>query len=113
MLKATLARFQQGFRTIPFPKTEPAIPDRFRGRPVIDREKCPVGCRDCADACPTDAIMIDNQGLRLDLGRCLFCTDCVEACPEQAIRYGQDHRLATRTREDLVFDGRTLKLAEA
>src|SRR5258708_40158806 len=113
MLKATLARFQQGYRTIPFPKAEPAMPDRFRGRPVIEREKCPVGCRDCADACPTDAIKIDNQGLRLDLGRCLFCTDCVEACPEQAIRYTQEFRLAANRREGLVMAGQTLELAKA
>lgn len=113
MLKATLARFQQGHRTIPFPKTAPAMPDRFRGQPVIEREKCPVGCRDCAEACPTDAIKIDNQDLRLDLGRCLFCTDCIEACPEQAIRYTQEFRLATNRRDHLVMDGQTLKLAKA
>ncbi len=113
MLKATLARFQQGHRTLPFPKTKPAMPDRFRGRPVIEREKFPVGCRDCADACPTDAIMIDNQGLRLDLGRCLFCTDCVDACPEQAIRYTQEFRLAANRREDLIMNGKTLELAKA
>src|SRR6266581_2339663 len=113
MLKATLARFHEGYRTIPFPKTVPVMPDRFRGRPVIEREKCPVGCRDCADACPTDAITIDKQGLRLNLGRCLFCTDCVEACPEQAIRYSQEFRLAVNRREDLVVTGQALELAKA
>jgi Ni,Fe-hydrogenase III small subunit/Pyruvate/2-oxoacid:ferredoxin oxidoreductase delta subunit len=113
MLRATLARFQQGYRTIPFPKIEPTMADRFRGRPVIERERCPVGCSDCAKACPTDAIMIDNQGLRLDLGRCLFCTDCVDACPEQAIRYTQEFRLATNKREGLVMTGQTLELAKA
>ena len=64
-------------------------------------------------ACPTDAITIDNQSLRLDLGRCLFCTDCVEACPEQAIRYTQEFRLAANRREDLVMNGKTLELAKA
>src|SRR5438094_3561729 len=113
MLKATLAQFQQGHRTIQFPKTEPTMPDRFRGRPVIEREKCPVECRDCADACPTDAIVIENQDLRLDLGRCLFCTDCVEACPEQAIRYTQEFRLAANRREDLVMTGQAVELAKA
>ena len=57
--------------------------------------------------------MIDNQGLRLDLGRCLFCTDCVEACPERAIRYTQGFRLAVNRREDLVMTGQTLELAKA
>jgi Ni,Fe-hydrogenase III small subunit/NAD-dependent dihydropyrimidine dehydrogenase PreA subunit len=79
----------------------------------VDQSKCPAGCRDCAAACPTDAITIDSKGLRLDLGRCLFCTDCVEACPEQAIRYTQDFRLAARKREDLVLNGENLRLAEA
>jgi Ni,Fe-hydrogenase III small subunit len=35
------------------------------------------------------------------------------ACPEGAIHYTPEYRLATRTREDLVLQGQTLKLAEA
>jgi Ni,Fe-hydrogenase III small subunit/NAD-dependent dihydropyrimidine dehydrogenase PreA subunit len=81
--------------------------------PVVDTSKCPNGCADCAQACPTDAIAIDDAGFRLDLGRCIFCTDCVQACPEEAIRYSQEFRLAVRKREDLVYDGRTHKLADA
>jgi len=113
MLDIILARWQQGHRTIAFPKGQPTVPDRFRGVPVVDPSKCPVGCRNCAKACPTDAITIDGKGLRLDLGRCLFCTDCVEACPERAIRYTQDFRLAARKRDDLVLSGENLKLVEA
>ena len=77
----------------------PSLPDRFRGLPVLDDSKCPDGCQACVEACPTDAIARDGQGLRLDLGRCLFCTDCVDACPEGAIRFTQDYRLATRHRD--------------
>ncbi len=113
MFRNVVIRLQQGHRTIEFPKAEPTMPDRFRGRPVVDQSKCTVGCRDCAEACPTDAITIDRKGLRLDLGRCLFCTDCVEACPERAIRYTQDFRLAARKRDDLVLNGESLKLADA
>ena len=89
-----------------------AMPDRLRGLPVIDAANCPDGCRDCADACPTDAIEI-NGTMKLDLGKCLFCTDCVETCPEEAIRYTQDYRLAVRNREDLIVDGRAFQLAQA
>jgi Ni,Fe-hydrogenase III small subunit/ferredoxin len=113
MLDVTLARLRQGHRTIPYPASPPTLPDRFRGLPVVDTAKCPDRCSACAEACPTDAIETDGRGFRLDLGRCIFCTACVEACPEGAIGYSRDHRLATRRREDLVFDGRTLKLAEA
>jgi Ni,Fe-hydrogenase III small subunit/formate hydrogenlyase subunit 6/NADH:ubiquinone oxidoreductase subunit I len=113
MLDVTLARIKQGHRTISYPAKVPALPDRFRGLPVIDSSKCPDGCQSCIEACPTDAIRIHSSGLRLDLGRCLFCTDCSEACPEGAIGYSQEHRLAVRKREDLIYDGRTLKLAEA
>jgi Ni,Fe-hydrogenase III small subunit/ferredoxin len=113
MLQVSLARLKQGHRTISYPAQTPKLPDRFRGLPVVDTSKCPDGCRDCAEACPTDAIAIDDKGFRIDLGRCLFCTDCVDACPEHAIAYSQEHRLAVRAREDLLYDGRTLKLAQA
>src|SRR5262249_5840013 len=96
MLQVSLARLKQGHRTILSPAQQPVLPDRFRGLPVIDSSKCPDDCRDCADACPTNAIEVQRSGVRLDLGRCLFCTDCTEACPEGSVRYTQEYRLATR-----------------
>lgn len=113
MLQISLARLKQRHRTIAYPAQPPSLPDRFRGLPAIDASKCPQGCRDCADACPTDAIAFRDGRPNFDLGRCLFCSDCVEACPEGSIRYTQDYRLATRTREDLVMTGEALKLADA
>jgi len=113
MLQALRVRLKQGRRTIPYPARPPELPDRFRGLPTVDRSKCPEDCRACAQACPTDAITIDDRGFHLDLGRCLFCTDCVGACPEGAIRYSQEYRLAARTREDLIFDGQMLERATA
>jgi Ni,Fe-hydrogenase III small subunit/ferredoxin len=113
MLEISLARLKQGHRTIPYPAQVPALPDRFRGLPVVDSSRCPDRCRSCAEACPTDAITVDEaRGFRLDLGKCLFCTECAQACPAGAIGYSQEYRLAARTREDLVYDGRTLKLAD-
>jgi Ni,Fe-hydrogenase III small subunit/Pyruvate/2-oxoacid:ferredoxin oxidoreductase delta subunit len=112
MLSTILARFQQGHRTISYPAQEPMLPDRFRGLPIIESSKCAEGCQDCADACPTSAVKIADDGVQLDLGRCLFCIDCMKACPEGAIQYTQDYRLATRTREDLVLAGEELKLAK-
>lgn len=113
MLDVIRARMQQGHRTIAYPAQEPTLPDRLRGLPVIDASKCPADCRACAEACPTDAIRIDDKGLRLDLGRCLFCTDCTDTCPKEAIHYTPEYRLATRTREDLVLTGQELQRAKA
>ena len=104
MWRILLTRLRQGHRTVAFPDPPPALPDRFRGLPVLDSSKCPSGCRQCAEACPTDAVQVeDGRELGLDLGRCLFCTDCVEACPEGAIAYTSEYRLSARNRADLVI----------
>jgi len=94
---------KQGHATLPFPaQAAPELPDRFRGRPVFDAAKCPDGCAQCQEACPTQAIRVDGKP-SVDLGRCLFCTDCLDACPEGAISYSRDYRLAARRRDDLLL----------
>lgn len=114
MFKVLRERIQQQYRTAGYPdEPAPPRPERFRGLPVLDAAKCPEGCQICADACPTDAIGLAGGGLQLDMGRCLFCTECVQACPEGAVRFTTDYRLASRTREGLVLDGRTFELAAA
>ena len=113
MLKALLARLHQGRRTIPYPAGAPALPDRFRGLPLLDPSRCERGCADCIEACPTGAITKREDRLRLDLGRCLFCQDCVEACPTGALAYSGEHSLAARRREDLVLDGGARRLTAA
>jgi Ni,Fe-hydrogenase III small subunit/NAD-dependent dihydropyrimidine dehydrogenase PreA subunit len=112
MLKILGERVRQGFRTMAYPAADPPpLPDRLRGLPVLDSTKCPDGCRECAKACPTDAINFTDGKPRLDMGRCLFCTDCQDACPEGAISYSRDYRLASRTREGLIVDGKAFELA--
>lgn len=113
MLKALLARLHQGSRTMRYPAAPaPAMPEHFRGAPIIDSSRCPDGCQACVDACPTDALAINGK-LTLDLGRCLFCSDCANACPEGAVTYSSDYRLATRRREDLVVSDQSVPLAVA
>jgi Ni,Fe-hydrogenase III small subunit/Pyruvate/2-oxoacid:ferredoxin oxidoreductase delta subunit len=113
VFRVLLARLRQGHRTIPFPAPEAALPDRFRGLPVVQAAKCRDGCRDCAAACPTAAITTDARGLRLDLGQCLLCGDCEDVCSAGAVRFSRDYRLATRTRDDLVVRSDAITLAQA
>ena len=103
MIKAFIARVRQGHRTMRYPDAPPpAMPTHFRGAPVIDPSRCPDGCRECVDACPTNAITVSSTGVALDLGRCIFCPECENACPEGAITFTNDYRLAARKREDLL-----------
>jgi Ni,Fe-hydrogenase III small subunit/NAD-dependent dihydropyrimidine dehydrogenase PreA subunit len=110
-LELVRARLRQGTKTSRWPRAEITLPERFRGRPVLAPERCPDGCRTCADACPVGAISLDP--LRVDTGACLFCPGCAEACPAGAIRFGRDHRLAATAREDLVVERDEAKLARA
>ena len=111
LLEMVRARLRQGRQTHPFPDALPALPARFRGRPVLSPDRCRDGCRACADACPVEAIALDP--LRLDLGACLFCPRCAEACPEGAIAFGRDHRLAASSRAELTVERDEVALARA
>lgn len=114
MIRALLERVSQKHRTIAWPDgPAPVLPDRFRGLPYLDAARCPEGCRDCADVCPTAAISFREGRPAIDLGRCLFCPECEAACPGKAISFTRDPRLAVRSREALVLEGAALPLARA
>lgn len=99
MIKVLLARLQQKHRTMNYPDgAPPPLPDRFRGRPIIDSAQCPEGCHACSDVCPTGAL----NPAHVDLGKCLFCIECANACPKQAISHSCNYQLAARNRADLI-----------
>jgi Ni,Fe-hydrogenase III small subunit/NAD-dependent dihydropyrimidine dehydrogenase PreA subunit len=110
MLKTLSASFNQGRRTIAYPKAAPVLPDRFQGLPNLDSSQCSDNCQFCMDACPTGAL---TRELNVDLGRCLFCGDCLQACPTGAIRFTRDYRLAAGKRTDLILKDTKLKLVQS
>lgn len=117
-LDPLLHRLRRGCETMAYPEgPAPALPDRHGGSLRVVPELCADDCAACLPACPTEAITRrTGVPVTLDLGRCLFCAACVEACPTQAIVQTGDHRLAARTRADLLLggeDGRERRLATA
>lgn len=114
MLRYLLGRLRRGTHTLAFPRTVPALPERYRGRPALDRSRCPQGCRACAAAAPTGFLRVDGDGVpALDLGACLFSPEEAAACPAGAIRFSGDHRMAVSTREALVTPTGEVELARA
>jgi len=50
----------------------------------IDVEKC-TGCESCIEACPSEAIKMENEKAVIDMDNCVDCGVCVDECPVEAI----------------------------
>ncbi|EKD26469.1 MAG: HyfI [uncultured bacterium] len=111
MFEVIRARFHQKYRTIAFPETNPVLPERYRGCPKFDAAKC-NDCKACLEVCPTNAIMLQNKKLNIDLGKCIFCLECMKTCKNKVISFTNEFAMAVRSRNDLMFEGSELKLAK-
>jgi len=59
---------------------------------VIDTQSC-TGCGTCVEWCPTDAIVLNEEGLaQRDENACFGCGVCSRFCPEEAISLKEDFR---------------------
>jgi Ni,Fe-hydrogenase III small subunit/NAD-dependent dihydropyrimidine dehydrogenase PreA subunit len=106
-----MTRLKQGHRTVRYPNAPAVLPERHRGFVRIDAARCVAGCAACIDACPTDALARRDAGVTVDLGRCIGCIECERACTEKSIAVTNEHRLAARTRADLVVTDTSPPLA--
>lgn len=100
MLKEVLPHLFKAPVTVlyPFQKTPP--PEGFRGKPVLDTEKC-RGCPKCvceivcpAEACEKISIGDEIDRLAFYLDRCIYCGECAERCPFDAVTMTDDFELA-------------------
>jgi hydrogenase-4 component H len=104
-LKEALICIKAGKVTLPYPFAPRVPEDGFRGRVVVDAEKC-IGCAGCAEVCPPRLIEVTDvtpelRVLEFSLERCTYCARCSEVCPEQAITVTKEFEQATTTRQDL------------
>jgi len=54
--------------------------NKLAAKPPITDEKLCIKCRNCEDACPVNAIMI-NEKVITNPDLCIFCCACVKVCP--------------------------------
>ena len=97
MLDLLRARWRQGTPTASLPAAGRALPERFRGLPVLLE--------------PANAGEGDRPAL--DLGTCLFSPEEAGTTAAGTIAYTRDHRLASSTREGLVSPSGEVALARA
>ena len=62
-----------------------ALKSYLTSYPDADLSKC-VSCGICRDACPPEAITIQNSALSVDNARCIRCWCCRELCPYGAMQ---------------------------
>jgi Ni,Fe-hydrogenase III small subunit len=81
-----------------FPPPAPALPPRYRGRPVLDED--------------TDR---RESGVppRMDLGLSQFAPEELASNAASGLRFGPDYAMATRTRDALVTENGAVALATA
>ncbi|MBN1594807.1 NADH-quinone oxidoreductase subunit NuoB [candidate division FCPU426 bacterium] len=111
MLKELVERWRQGYRTHPFPKKNPELPEAYRGCPVFDAPRCANNCSKCLDVCPAEAIQMQQEQACLDLGKCIFCGKCEAVCTSGAIRFSRSHIMAADRRQALVLGEKPLPTA--
>ena len=92
--------------TVRFPFGPLELPSYFRGRVVVDEEKC-KGCGACVRDCPGDGLELERESreaFRLVHypDRCAYCGQCELSCRSGAIHQTNAFVSATHARKELV-----------
>ncbi len=73
---------------------------------VTVQERC-IGCQECVDGCPEQALSWNGDAIRRDDSLCSLCLNCVEICPSlahEAVGYQASiERIIGEIKKDLAF----------
>lgn len=58
------------------------------GEVLIDSLAC-QRCEVCVNKCPVDAMVLENDQIRVDQDKCIFCGECQSICPTRAVQLHQ------------------------
>jgi len=93
--------------TLRFPFESLPPVEGYRGRQVLDLEKC-SGCPVCSMVCPNLAIeLVEFQGKKypqIHLGKCCFCGLCVEFCPRGALQMTHEAMITIMDTREAVYN---------
>ncbi len=105
--------------TVQYPEERLPLPERFRGRPMLLRNKetgksaC-TACGVCVRACPHGSIVLESHmgenkkrvvdKYTINLGDCMYCGLCADACAFNALDMSHEFELACYSRQNIVWD---------
>ena len=114
MFKFIRTRLEQGTHTIAFPVGDANLPERFRGRPLLECRGCGGRCPEGRADSPTALIRDGADGrAELDLGACLFAPEEAVGSATCGVRFSRDHRMATTSADALHTATGEVPLAQA
>lgn len=106
LIKGLLTVLKNGLKedvTLEYPEKKKSLNNNFRGKIKYDKTKC-IKCKICQRVCPTKGAIEINKTFKINYSQCIFCANCVENCPKGALTISKEYELATKNKNELIFN---------